>query len=858
MRTTSTRYVATILPDREPEELRVWIAGRPTLGIDLPEKLASSCSLGSVVSRDGDLIDSLLGRPLPARGSRIVLGRIDLATLLGAACLEHRALPSAKSAPARLASLRRSLKRGPHPCRVLLGVDPTSLRDSDIALLQAILCRISHNGQLPLRYRLDAICSYVRTGTFTGIESQRRHTRLWLEHTYRSFSTSRTPGPQSINASTPARAAATSLDEPQGGSSPAVGRRRSRECLVRTKPDVIRREVAADATLYGAWERVRDNARSRGTWSQELARFEARLGAEIARLSRALVEGTWRPGKARHITLDKPGGGVRHLHVPSAGDRVVERAISRVVSRLVDEHLSPWSFAFRPGRGVYDAVHELAALRDEGGTHVARFDLADCFDSVGHRELRGALRRYLDDPWLLAIVDAILARELPGLPIDEPLVGIAQGSPLSPLLCNLVLDDLDRGLFSSGYPAVRYADDLALVGACPVDAQEGLRTATALSEHLGFRIRPEKTSVVGFDDVVEFLGQRVGPDTPPSDPGVDEEPPAKRSLYLTARTANVHLHKGQVRAKGRDGSQLLSVPVSGVGRIVCLGPTGVAAGLRSYALHHGVEVVFLSRSGSWLGRYDGDHDADPKLRRRQYRLIDDPERALPIVRAIVAGKIANQRSLIMRYSRRSSSATTSEVVVALDRLLRKVPSAETRDVAMGFEGAAAKQYYRALAAMLPEEAGFSTRVFRPPTDPGNACLSFLYTLLFGESRAACAIAGLDPSVGLLHGLEKGRASLALDLIEEFRPLIVDTMTLSLFRRGRLLSRHFRRQGKAVLLNSEGRRIVLDAYESRMLNRFRSPRSETRITYRDGMREQARLLAGTIRGSEPRYQPITWR
>lgn len=391
-----------------------------------------------------------------------------------------------------------------------------------------------------------------------------------------------------------------------------------------------------------------------------------------------------------------------------------------------------------------------------------------------------------------------------------------------------------------------------------MDAEEGLRTATALSEHLGFAIRPEKTAVVGFDEVVQFLGQRIGPDTPPSDPGVDAEPPAKRSLYLTARTANVHLHKGQVRAKARDGSELLSVPISGVGRIVCLGPTGVAAGLRSYALHHGVEVVFLSRSGSWLGRYDGDHNADPVLRLRQYRLLDDPERALPIVREIVAGKVANQRALIMRYSRRSSSATASEVVAALDNILRKVPQAQTREVAMGYEGAAAKQYYRTLAAMLPPDAGFTSRVFRPPTDPGNACLSFLYTLLFGEVRAACAIAGLDSSVGLLHGLEKGRASLALDLMEEFRPLIVDTMTLSLFRRRRLLKGHFRRQDKAVLLNAEGRRIALEAYESRMLNQFFSPRTETRITYRDGLREQARLLARVIRGSEARYQPITWR
>lgn len=459
MKPQPNRYLTTALPQASTHDLRVWLNERPTLGVFVPEEVAAACSLGTISNDSrGDALQAVQHLPLPANGTRIVLGSTLLTSVLAAACLEHRARPSMKGAAARLASLRRSLERSEHLCRALLGTDPTSLHDTDLALLHATLCRIAHHDRLPLRFRLDAVCQYVQAGTFTGLRSHRLHTRRWLEHTYRSHSTARAArgNPAERRALEPPASPEARGTEP----APTRGRDRGgrRPCLVRVKPDVIRRQVAADASLYGSWERVRNNARARGTWNRDLARFEARLGAEIARLSRALTDGTWRPGKAHHVTLDKPAGGTRHLHVPPVGDRVVERAISQVVSRLVDEHLSPWSFAFRPGRGVNDAVHELAALRDEGGSHVARFDLASCFDSVDHRRLREALLRYLDDAWLLEVVDAILSRELPGLPKDQPLVGIAQGSPLSPLLCNLVLDELDRGLFRCGYPAVRYAD----------------------------------------------------------------------------------------------------------------------------------------------------------------------------------------------------------------------------------------------------------------------------------------------------------------------------------------------------------------------------------------------------------------
>jgi retron-type reverse transcriptase len=220
--------------------------------------------------------------------------------------------------------------------------------------------------------------------------------------------------------------------------------------------------IVSDASLYGAWERVRDNARSGERVNREVDRFEASLSDNLRRIGGALRAGRWRPAAPRRVPIAKADGSVRQLHIPPVGDRVVERAIASAISQQVDQRLSPWSFAFRPGRGVQDAVRALVAIRDDGATHVARFDIADAFGSIDHGRLMEAFDRFVDDGWARDLVELIVARELAGIDRSLRLVGIAQGSPLSPLLCNLILDELDDGLLRSGLPAVRYADDLAL------------------------------------------------------------------------------------------------------------------------------------------------------------------------------------------------------------------------------------------------------------------------------------------------------------------------------------------------------------------------------------------------------------
>ena len=842
-------YCALALEDMAPADAAAWLEQRPTFGIGLPGELLESCELGGLYGEGVELLEAAREVDVPPVGSRLVVGRVETAAVAATAWLELRARGAEAEGRGRLREFSRALRRARDLCLALRGSDPSILDDKAAELVRAVVCRLAHDRRLPLRCRVDRTCEYLTSGTFTGVDRatvrmRRRLDSLLERASARHEVAARTPA--AVREGLPRVPSAT--QDPPKGAGPAI----------RPLPD-LRALVTADANLYAAWERVRDNARSAGRWTDGLVRFEDSLGDRLRELQEQLRAGAWTPAPARHVTIPKPSGSRRHLHVPPPADRVVEGAIARVLSELLDPHLSPWSFAFRPGRGVVDAIRVLAALRDDGATHVARFDLANCFGSVDHSRLRAALTAYIDDEWLLGVVDQILVRDLPGLPRTSKMVGIAQGSPLSPLLANLLLDELDRALADADYPAVRYADDVALAASSRRDAEEGLDRAIELAADLGFEVRAAKTAVTSFIEVVEFLGERIGPDAPASEDGGDGPPPAKRTLYLTTRTSHVQLRRGQVRALTRDGTEVLSVPVSAVERIVVMGPASIAAGLRSHALYRGVEVVFLSRSGSWLGRYDRGLEVDPALRRRQYALLDERATAVRIGGAMAAGKVANQRALLLRYGRRETAIDNAPTIVALETLARQVASADTPAAVMGLEGAATKHYHPALAALFPQAAGFTRRTKRPPRDPANAALSFGYALLTGEAHAACVTAGLDPQVGLLHASARRRPALALDLVEEFRPLLIDSLVLTLFRRHRLRHEHFRhRSDGAVLLNDAGRKVFIDAYETRLLSRFRSQRSKARVTYRDGVREQARLLADVLRGDEVTYRPVLWR
>ena len=182
------------------------------------------------------------------------------------------------------------------------------------------------------------------------------------------------------------------------------------------------------------------------------------------------------------------------------------------------------------------------------------------------------------------------------------------------------------------------------------------------------------------------------------------------------------------------------------------------------------------------------------------------------------------------------------------------------DEAMGLEGAAAKEYFAAYGSLLPDELAFTKRSRRPPLDLANASLSFLYTVLLGECVTALRAAGLEPGLGVLHSPQGKRPSLALDLLEEFRPLVADQVVLNAARRNRLTSKHARKnpEGQGILLTKKGREEILKAYEERMLQVVKGSLPDFTGSIRGHLYRQAQRLAGAITRDDYEWSGMSWR
>lgn len=458
------------------------------------------------------------------------------------------------------------------------------------------------------------------------------------------------------------------------------------------------------------------------------------------------------------------------------------------------------------------------------------------------------------------MIDLLLARTAvrPDDGVTRAAVGLPQGSPLSPLLADLALEHIDDRLRPAGFPVVRYSDDLVALARSSAEAWEAARVAAGAAEEIRMSLGADKTEVMSFADGFCFLGEDFGPRYPPA---MDHrvEVPDRRTVYVGVAGSRVRIDDGRIIVE-REEDRLLDVPAGLVARIVCFGPVGVSAGARNWALASGVDLVFCGQRGRYLGQTVTGHTARVHRLRAQLGRTAEPGCALAVGRAIVDAKVRKQVVVLQRLMRRESADVLAEAVHGMRGYAAMLPDSGTREEIMGLEGAAARSYFQAWRAILPAEFEFTGRNRRPPLDVVNSALSFGYAILVGEAVSALAAAGLDPAIGFLHADHDGRPSLALDLAEEFRPLVVDQIVLEAVRRNRLTVDHGRRDTEhpGVLLTRAGREVVIDAIERRMLTVTRGALPDFAGSLRRHLYRQAQTLAAIVEGTVTEYRGLTWR
>jgi CRISPR-associated protein Cas1 len=309
---------------------------------------------------------------------------------------------------------------------------------------------------------------------------------------------------------------------------------------------------------------------------------------------------------------------------------------------------------------------------------------------------------------------------------------------------------------------------------------------------------------------------------------------------------------------------LLTVPIHNLESIVVWGGIHVTPHLLNLCLTRDVSVNYLTDSGRFLGRLISPGHGNVLLRRQQFRQADNETLALEIVRSFVAGKIRNSRSLVVRGVRECSDEVSKKnLQTVADRMAESLiglEKAESIESARGYEGDAARLYFSVFSHLIiPGKRNFfrfEGRTRRPPLDPVNCLLSFGYGLLLQECCSAAAVTGMDPGVGFLHVDRPGRPGLALDLMEEFRALLVDRMVLALINRSQLQESDFEKQPTgAIILKPRGRKELLGAWQLRKKEIIRHPLLGTKTAVGLLPCLQARILARTIRGELPQYIPF---
>ena len=337
------------------------------------------------------------------------------------------------------------------------------------------------------------------------------------------------------------------------------------------------------------------------------------------------------------------------------------------------------------------------------------------------------------------------------------------------------------------------------------------------------------------------------------------------TLYVT--TEGMALRKdGENVVAELDGAERGRVPMHMLTGIVACGPVLLTPALIGACAGAGVSVALLDRNGRFQARVEGPVTGNVLLRRAQYRASDAPE---DIVRSLLIGKIANQRAVLRRAMRdhgdEMDPAKAAALGAACDRMARIMRRVEfspaTLDDLRGAEGEAAQLYFAAFDHLIrsPDAAlRWTGRSRRPPLDPMNALLSFLYTLLVHDCRSACEAVGLDPAVGFLHRDRPGRPSLALDLMEELRAPLADRLALSLVNRRQLRAGDFvTADSGAVSLTDEARRTVITAWQERKREERLHPFLREKVPFGLVPWVQAQLLSRHLRGDLDAYPPWFW-
>lgn len=585
----------------------------------------------------------------------------------------------------------------------------------------------------------------------------------------------------------------------------------------------------------------------------------------VQELSESLRDGNYLPRAAGSRGLSNHRQGeVSSSSGDTLKDRIVERALFDLLIFELDFMQSSSSFAYRKGVEVADLVRHVVSLREGGCEHVAHLRIENFLSKICVDTAFDSLPNALQEPHFLSLLHRVIDSLLEEDDREINVFDDRWRTSLLALVANISLTEIDNVICDDGFGYARFGNEILLCAHRKPDVSKALNNFLGTASSRGLIVDEEKIHMSTFDEGFCFLDVTFANDRPTVDELTDSQNvrDLDKVVYVGKDGSRIHVGKGRLVVDGSGGLPLMSIPQRTVTRIVLVGNVGMSAGARSWALYNDIDVIYLSRRGSYLGQLAGPRStANARRLLAQAEFSANEEARLPLAGAIVRAKLRNQLHVLNRSTRRSAQFDLRSSCQEIRVLMNEVRYVESIGELMGIEGAASASYFNALAGLVPEDVSFNGRTRRPPRDLANAALSYCYAILLSECTGALLSAGLEPSLGILHSSTDKRPSLSLDLMEEFRPLLVDSTVLALLRMRRLRPEHATtaaNDGGGVWLTPLGKKAVVDGYEATMQRRVKGALPGFAGSWRRHIHHEAQLLARAIMEPDYRWIGVAWR
>lgn len=581
----------------------------------------------------------------------------------------------------------------------------------------------------------------------------------------------------------------------------------------------------------------------------------------IQQLSKTVLAGTYEPGDVERFQLEKADGGQRSIVVWSLKDRWLQRAAAQQLSLVIDRWLSQSSFAYRAGLSRQHAQQSYKRAFRQGYRFGIKADIHAFFDSVDRERLHALCQGLFPQEPLIPLIFRWLEQGDP--PSDstssERPQGLPQGSPLSPILSNLFLDQFDQELNQYDFKLIRFADDFMVMFKSEDNRKATLGLIERVLEQLGLRLEPHKTQHFQPEDTIEFLGYqliqgeaRTHKESKASDI-VEVEPRQVRPwkslfqpdwelgqvIYITSQMKKITSQGSCLVIENYQGEKQ-KIPWKKIRQIAVVGKQRMSGGVFYRCLQEEIPVTFQRLNGTSYGQLIPERSYYQKhIAPIQWQQFQAPEVCLAWAKSVVRAKIHNQGVVMKRQ--------LSKLPEYTHKLMKQVEQCQSLETLRGVEGNAAKLYFRDFGKFV-KPFSFTGRTYHPPDGPVNAMLSFGYTLLYHRVNSALLRAGLDTRTGFLHQGRGRHAALASDMMEELR-YIVDRVVLSMIHLKMIQEEHFTASeegGPKNRLFGEGYKIFVRRFEMTMQRTFYSEGSQDHITHNTYLDEMADQVCAALR------------